>query len=153
EAGARLAAQEALELRAGQKTLALEDFVDPQAARDPGHFEPHAKLRAMDRDGGQAGGIFPQVGGAQYCTPRLMGEDWKECLAGYNDAMADFAAVSPQRLLTAYQIQLFDVDFAVAEVERVASRGARCVQITPFPAEQGLPDIHDRSYDRLWAAL
>ena len=74
-------------------------------------------------------------------------------LEGYNDGMADFASVNPERLLTAYQIQLYDIDFAVDEVQRVAARGARCVQITPFPTEFGLPDVCDRRYDRLWAAL
>ena len=39
EAGRKLAAHDAVVLRAGQKNLELEDFVDPQAARDPGHFE------------------------------------------------------------------------------------------------------------------
>ena len=65
EAGRRLAAHDATQLRAGQKNLELEDFVDPEAARDPGHFEPYGKLRAMDRDGVQAEVIFPEVGGAK----------------------------------------------------------------------------------------
>ena len=153
EAARRLHQYEATELRAGQKSLELEDFVDPVAARDPGHFEPHAKLAAMDRDGVYAEVIFPEVGGAKYCTPALMGEDWRDALSGYNDGMADFASVEPSRLLTAYQLPLFDIDFAVREVERVGKRGARCVQITPFPTEFGLPDVHDRRYDPLWAAL
>jgi predicted TIM-barrel fold metal-dependent hydrolase len=82
-----------------------------------------------------------------------MGEHWKEALQGYNNAMADFASVDRLRLLTAYQIQLFDIDFAVSEAQRLARSGARCVQITPFPSEAGLPDVHDRRYDPLWAAL
>jgi uncharacterized protein len=153
EAGKKMAAYEASELRRGQRQLQLEDFVDPEAAKDPGHFEPNAKLRAMDRDGVQAEVIFPEVGGAKYCTPGLMGTDWKAALQGYNDGMADFAAIDPLRLLTAYQIQLFDIDFAVAEVQRLAKRGARCVQITPFPTEFGLPDVHDQRYDPLWSVL
>lgn len=153
DAAQKLAAYEARELRAGQKGLELEDFVDPEAARNPGHFEPHAKLAAMDLDGVQAEVIFPEVGGAKYCTPALMGEHWKEALQGYNNAMADFASVDRLRLLTAYQIQLFDIDFAVSEAQRLARSGARCVQITPFPSEAGLPDVHDRRYDPLWAAL
>jgi uncharacterized protein len=152
-AAKRQAAFEATELRKGQKQLALEDFVDPEASQDPGHFEPHAKLKAMDRDGVQAEVIFPEVGGAKYCTPGLMGEDWKEVLSGYNDSMADFASVDPLRLLSAYQIQLYDIDFAVKEVRRLAKRGARCVQITPFPTEFGLPDVFDKRYDPLWAEL
>jgi uncharacterized protein len=153
EAVKKQAIFDATELRGGQKNLELEDFVDPEAARDPGHFEPHGKLAAMDKDGVEAEVIFPEVGGSKYCTPGLMGGDWKEALSGYNDGMADFASIDPKRLLTAYQIQLFDVDFAVKEVHRLAKRGARCVQITPFPSEFGLPDVHDKRYDPLWGTL
>jgi uncharacterized protein len=153
EAGRKLAAHDATELRAGQKNLQLEDFVDADAARDPGHFEPHGKLRAMDRDGVQAEVIFPEVGGAKLCTPQLVGDDWKEMISGYNDSMADFASVDVKRLLTAYQIPLYDIDFAVKEVERLARRGARCVQLPSFPSEFGLPDVHDSRYDPLWSAI
>jgi predicted TIM-barrel fold metal-dependent hydrolase len=153
EAVAKLGRYEAEELRHGQKGLALEDFVDMDAAQDPGHFEPHAKLKAMDRDGVYAEVIFPEVGGSRLCVPKYLGDDWQEVLSGYNNGMADFAAVDCKRLMVAYQIQLHDVEFAVREVTRVAKLGARCVQITPFPAEFGLPDIQDRRYDPLWAAL
>jgi len=153
QAGIKLAQFEAQELRRGQRQLELEDFVDPEAARDPGHFEPHAKLAAMDRDGVEAEVIFPEVGGAKLCTPRLMGDDWQAVFRGYNDAMADFAALDTKRLLTAYQLPLYDIDFAVSEVQRVAQRGARCVQLPPFPAELGLPDFQDARYQPLWAAL
>jgi predicted TIM-barrel fold metal-dependent hydrolase len=50
-------------------------------------------------------------------------------------------------------LPLFDIDFAVSEVERLAKRGARCVQLPLFPTEAGLPDVHDKRYDRLWAAI
>ena len=144
---------EATELRQGQPPLQMEDFVDLNAARDPGHFEPHGKLAAMDRDGVEAEVIFPEVGGAKLCTPTLLGDDWKDCLEGYNQAMADFASIDVKRLLTAYQIPLFDIDFAVKEVRRLAKQGARCVQIHPFPAELGLPDVHDARYNPLWTEL
>src|SRR5262249_35406021 len=64
EAGIKLREIESAELRGGQPNLQFEDFVDMNAAQDPGHFEPHAKLRAMDRDGVDAEVIFPEVGGA-----------------------------------------------------------------------------------------
>jgi predicted TIM-barrel fold metal-dependent hydrolase len=133
--------------------LHIEDFVDMEAAADPGHFDPHAKLAAMDRDGIEAEVIFPEVGGAKLCTPELMGNDWIACLQGYNDAMSDFASVDRNRLLTAYQIMPFDIEQSIKEVLRVAERGGRCVQIPPFPAEYGLPDFFHRSYDKLWATL
>jgi len=77
-------------LRGGQPQLSLEDFVDPEAAMDPGHFEPHAKLKAMDRDGVYAEVIFPELAGAKIANPHLMGNDWKEVFQGYNNAMGDF---------------------------------------------------------------
>src|SRR5262245_24292493 len=100
EAARRRAAEED-RLRKGFK-LALEDMIDPEAPAYPGHCEPHAKLRAMDRDGVEAEVIFPEVGGAKLCTPELMSGSWKACLRGFNEGMADFASVDPERLLTAY---------------------------------------------------
>jgi predicted TIM-barrel fold metal-dependent hydrolase len=138
--------------RGGRPPLAIEDFVDMEAAGDPGHFEPHAKLAAMDRDGVEAEIIFPEIGGNKICSPKYMGADWKEGLAGFNQGMADFAAVDPARLLTAYQMPISDIPFAVSEVERLARLGARCIQVHPYPAELGLPDFQDPSYEPLWAA-
>ena len=141
-------------LRGGQPQLQLEDFVDPEAALDPGHFEPHAKLKSMDLDGVYAEVIFPELSGAKIASPSFMGNDWKEVFQGYNNAMADFAAVDPVRLMTAYQLPLYDIDFAVKEVERLArDKKARCVQLTPFPSDMGLPDFYDASYARLWSAI
>ncbi len=141
-------------LRGGQPQLQLEDFVDPEAALDPGHFEPVAKLKSMDVDGVFAEVIFPELAGAKIVNPQLMGNDWKEVFQGYNNAMADFASVDPVRLMTAYQLPLYDIDFAVKEVTRLArDKKARCVQLTPFPNDLGLPDFYDKRYEPLWATL
>lgn len=140
-------------LRQGQKQLAMEDFVELEAAMDPGHFEPNAKLAAMDRDGVEAEVIFPEVGGGSLCKPEYMGADWQDGLRAYNQAMVDFASVAPRRLLAAYQISLYDIDFAVSEVYRLADAGGRCVQVPTFPSERGLPDVHDPRYEPLWHAI
>jgi predicted TIM-barrel fold metal-dependent hydrolase len=153
EANVKMREYEETELRKHMPPLQIEDFVDMEAAADPGHFEPHAKLKAMDRDGVQSEVIFPEVGAIGLCTPQFLGDDWQECLKGFNDGMADFASVDKKRLLTAYQIQLADVDFAVKEVHRMADRGATCVQLPSFPSEYGLPDVQDRRYDPLWSAI
>src|ERR1700737_3114690 len=44
------------ELRGGRK-LSLDSF-DMEAMRDPGYRDPVARLSAMDRDGGGAGGLY-----------------------------------------------------------------------------------------------
>ncbi len=140
--------------RGGQPQLHMEDFVDPSASQDPGYKDPMGKIAAMDRDGVSAEVIFPEVGGARVCHPALMGNDWKEMFKGYNQSMADFASHNPDRLLCAYQLPLMDVDFAVKEVTRLArDHKARCVQLTPFPSDSGLPDFQDKVYEPLWKTI
>ena len=140
--------------RGGQPQLHMEDFVDPSASQDPGYKDPMGKIAAMDRDGVSAEVIFPEVGGARVCHPALMGKDWKEMFKGYNQSMADFASHNPDRLLCAYQLPLMDVDFAVKEVTRLArDHKARCVQLTPFPSDSGLPDFQDKVYEPLWKTI
>ncbi len=139
--------------RRGGFTPVIEDIMDPYAWNDPGHTEPHAKLKAMDRDGVYAEVIFPEVGGAKMCGPSIMGDDWKDMLSGFNDAIGDFGAVDPNRLLVAYQLIPFDIDATLKEVDRIAKKGGRCVQLPSFPTEIGLADYYHRDYDRLWGAL
>jgi predicted TIM-barrel fold metal-dependent hydrolase len=137
----------------GGWTPDIVDLFDPEAWNDPGHYEPRAKLKSMDRDGVYAEVIFPEVGATRVCSPEIMGDDWKPMLSGFNDAMADFSSVNPDRLMCAYQLLPFDVEASIKEVERMAKRGARCIQLPPFPAELGLKDYFDRSYDPLWARI
>ena len=139
--------------RKGQPQLSMEDFVELEAAMDPGHFEPHAKLAAMDRDGVLAEIIFPEVNAMGLCSPDNMGEDWKEGVSAFNQSMLDFASINPNRLLSAYQLPLYDIEFAIEQVYKVAKQGARCVQVPTFPSERGLPDVNHPRYNPLWDAL
>jgi predicted TIM-barrel fold metal-dependent hydrolase len=131
----------------------MVDLFDELAWNDPGHYEPNAKLASMDKDGVWAEVIFPEVGAAKVCSPKFMGNDWRAILSGYNDAIADFASVNPERLLCAYQLVPFDIDMSIKEVERLAKRGARCLQLPPFPTELGLKDYCDHYYYKLWGAI
>ncbi len=153
EARARVAKYDAEVHRAGGPQLKMEDFVDLEASQDPGYRDPHARLAAMDRDQVEAEVLFSEVAGARLATPELMGEHWKEGFRAFNNAMADFASVNPDRLLSAYHLPLFDVDFAVEEIERLALKGARGVQVPSFPSEKGLPDFQDKRYERVWSTL
>lgn len=128
----------------------INDIMDLQAWNDPGHSDPVAKIAAMDRDGVYAEVIFPEVSGAKVCTPQTMGDDWKGMLSGFNDAIGDFAATNPKRLLCAYQIMPFDVDWACREVDRIVAKGARCIQLPAYPNEYGLKHYHDESYRPLF---
>ena len=146
-----LAAQAAIDAAdKGGKELSLASW-DLEAFKDPGYSEPHARLRAMDRDGVQSEVLYSELSGFRAFS-QLRG-DWRKVSRAFLDLLADFASVDPNRLAVSYQIPLQDITYAVSEVERLAALGARSVHLPNFPSELGLADYHDPSYDRLWGVL
>ena len=146
-----IAAQTAQEeqLRGG-RSLDLSDW-DMEAFGDPGYFDPVARLAAMDRDGVAAEVLYSEVSAFRHFG-KVRG-DWKPISRAFTDYLADFAAVSPDRLAISYQVPIIDIAYAVTEVTRLAGLGARSVHLPNFPSELGLPDYHESSYDPLWAVL
>jgi predicted TIM-barrel fold metal-dependent hydrolase len=137
------------ELKGGRK-LSLADF-DMDAFRDPGYYEPLARLAAMDRDGVEAEVLYSEV--SAFRAFGLVKGDWRPISRAFTDHLSEFAATDPKRLIVSYQVPVIDIDYAVEEVQRLAGLGARSVHLPNFPTELGLPDYHDPHYDRLWGAL
>ncbi len=142
------------EFRHGQPQLGFEDFVDLEAVKQPGHWDPAKRLESMDKDGVYAEVMFTDpVGRNVMFKPEIMGPNWREIAKGFNDALAAFASYDPNRLLVAYELPLADVDFSVKMVEDLAKKGARSIQMTPFPRDFGLPDYHNKHWDKLWSVF
>ena len=140
-----------LEQRGGHRQ-SLEDFGDlAPGATDPGYWEPHARLAAMDRDGVYAEVLYSEL--SAFRQFHHAGEHWKEVARAFNDALTDFVAIEPDRLVASYQLPIIDIDHAVDEVRRLADLGARSVQLPNYPTELGFPPYHEPAYDPLWAAL
>jgi predicted TIM-barrel fold metal-dependent hydrolase len=140
-----------LDQRGGHRQ-SLEDFGDlAPGARDPGYWDPHARLAAMDRDGVHAEVLYSEL--SAFRQFHLAGDHWKEVARAFNDALADFVAVDPGRLVASYQLPIIDIGHAVDEVRRLADLGARSVQLSNHPAELSFPAYHEPAYDPLWAAL
>jgi predicted TIM-barrel fold metal-dependent hydrolase len=144
---------EAMELeQRGGSRMSLDDFGDmAPGASDPGYWEPHARLAAMDRDGVQAEVLYSEL--SAFRQFHLAGDHWKQVARAFNDALSDFAAVDPERLVVSYQLPIIDVAHAVEEVHRLAALGARSIQLPNYPDELGFGDYHEAKYDPLWAAL
>ena len=138
-----------VELKGG-KTLSLDSF-DMEAMRDPGYFDPVARLAAMDRDGVQAEVLYSEV--SAFRAYGLVQGDWRPISRAFTDLVEEFAAVDPDRLAVSYQVPIIDIPYAVAEVQRLAGIGARSVHLPNFPSELGLPDYHEPLYDPLWGVL
>ena len=116
-----------------------------------GHFDGAAHLADMDIDGLDIEVVYCEVSGFRYLY-RLR-EGAIEATRAFNDALTQYAAVDPRRLVVSYQLPIHDIDAAIAEVRRISACGGKSLQIPVFPTELGFPDYHDERYYPLWAAV
>ncbi|MFE1752790.1 amidohydrolase family protein [Streptomyces anandii] len=73
-------------------------------------------------------------------------------LRAHNRWLADFCAAAPGRRAGVCQILLNDVGEAVREIRWAAAAGLTGGVLLPgTPPGSGLPELHSRSYDPLWA--
>jgi predicted TIM-barrel fold metal-dependent hydrolase len=73
------------------------------------------------------------------------------CAAVFNDWEAEFVSYNRQRLIGVSVIPLYNVDWAVRELERTLHKGL----VTPMlhcQVPEGCPPYRDPVYDRFWAA-
>jgi len=118
-------------------------------ARTAGHYDPHAWLDDMDRDGVAGGVIFHDSLNRQPMPFDLMNSlgngiplpEARE-LAGvgrqmYNRWLADFCAVTGGRGLGLAQLPFWDLDASIDELERCADRGLGGVNF-PAPGQPGM---------------
>jgi predicted TIM-barrel fold metal-dependent hydrolase len=120
-----------------------------------GCYDPAARLADMDLNHVEASLSFPTF-------PRFCGQTFSEgrdkdlglaCVQAYNDWMIEeWCGDSNGRLIPLTIIPLWDVDLAVAEVERCATKGSHAVCFSEIPPHLGLPSIHSGYWDPFFAA-
>jgi predicted TIM-barrel fold metal-dependent hydrolase len=119
-----------------------------------GASQVEPRLRVMDALGIHAQIVYPNVVGfggqrfADIADPALK----VLCATIYNDAMAEIQEESGQRMFPMALMPWWDIDAAVAEVERAHALGLRGVNTNADPQNDGLPDLADRHWDPLWEA-
>lgn len=74
----------------------------------------------------------------------------REIIRTCNDWLATTCAEGGGRLLPVTALEYGDLDFVVAELERMRARGSRIFLVPAFPVD-GVPPSHP-SWDRVWAA-
>ena len=131
-----------------------------------GHRDVHARLRDMNYDGIAAEVIFhgstndEPIPFSALGDPRAFGffrnqppDDPELVGLGrhmYNQWLADFCSVEPERHVGLAQLPIWDIDAAVREIEWAKSVGLRGVN---FPANQSwLPPYNDDFWEPLWSA-
>jgi predicted TIM-barrel fold metal-dependent hydrolase len=120
----------------------------PDDIRNPAAVDKTLRLAEMAAGHISAEVIFPTWG------LKLLSLDDPEleevCVRVYNDWIIDYCAENPDRLLGLAVISCYDIDRAVAELERCRAAGLRGATVWQCPPE-GLSFATDH-YDRLWAA-
>src|SRR4051794_3285501 len=113
-----------------------------------GGYDPHERLKEMAQDGVSAEVLYPSLG------LRLYGMDDAElqeaCFRTYNDWLLDYCSVALDRLLGVACISAYNIDHAVAEMERTRKAGMVSAMIWQAP-HPDLP-LHSPHYEKLWAA-
>jgi predicted TIM-barrel fold metal-dependent hydrolase len=127
------------------------------ASMRAGCWNVHERLKDMDQGGILASLNFGTITG-------FAGQMWlnakdKElayaCCQAWNDWLfEEWVAAAPDRFIPCIQIPLWDVNLAVAEVERCAPKGARAISFVENLGQNNLPTLNDRNsyWDPLWSA-
>jgi predicted TIM-barrel fold metal-dependent hydrolase len=139
-------------LRPGQDPAAVARHL-----RTAGHYDPHARLRDLDQDGTACEVIFhgsqnhqpvPFISSdasvGKHSMERIYEVDYELAAVGrhiYNQWLADFCSVEPERHVGLAHLPMWNIDDAVKEATWAAEHGLRGVN---FPAEAG-PEQHSRS--------
>jgi predicted TIM-barrel fold metal-dependent hydrolase len=114
----------------------------------PGGHDPHARVTEMSQDGVSAEVLYPTLG------LRLFGLDdpalQEACFRVYNDWLIDYCQVDFDRLLGIPSIAIYNVEHAVAELERCKNAGLKGAIIWQAP-HPDLPFYSDH-YNHFWEA-
>jgi predicted TIM-barrel fold metal-dependent hydrolase len=120
----------------------------------PASYDPHARLKYLDEVGIWAQVQYPNVAGFGSQRFLTIPDDELKliCVRAYNDFLRDWASADATRLLTVMSTPFWDVDAAVAEIERGAEAGHCGVLFTAEPQRFGLPFLGEPHWDPFWAA-
>jgi predicted TIM-barrel fold metal-dependent hydrolase len=121
----------------------------------PGCWQVEARLDDMSLNGVDAQLCFPNF--PRFCGQMFL---WAKdrhlallCVRAYNDWMVEeWCGRSGGRLIPLCLVPLWDVDLAIAEVERNAARGVRAVAFSELPAYLDLPSLYDGAWEPFFSA-
>ncbi|HEU0169090.1 MAG TPA: amidohydrolase family protein [Chloroflexota bacterium] len=113
-----------------------------------GGWDPRARVQEMGVDGVSAEVLYPSLTMDLFglTDPALQ----EACFRVYNDWIIDYCSVAPERLTGLACISTYDIEHALAELERCRKSGLRGFLVWQAPPES-LAFTTDH-YERLWAA-
>jgi predicted TIM-barrel fold metal-dependent hydrolase len=122
------------------ETFCYEDY--------PGGWEPAARLKDQDVDGIEAEVLFSSAARQLYS---ITDEAYQRAIfRSYNEWLAEFCSLNPQRLIGLALIPILDIEHTVADIRHYAKLGFRGVQIPTRIRDSG---YYEDKYEPMWAAL
>ena len=120
---------------------------------DPAMYDPKARLEFMDAQGIFAQVLYPNVGGFGNGYFLRLGdrELVAACVRAYNDFLTEWTSVDPDRLVPVAAVPFWDVEFAVAEIQRCLDLGHRAINFCNQPDAYGEPALGSSHWDPIWA--
>jgi len=115
----------------------------------PGGWDPAERLKDQDIDGLDGEVLYTTLGFRQFWI-RDAGLQ-RACFRAYNDWLAEFCSYDPARLVGLSLISMYDIDEAIAELERTAKQGHKGAMIGTTPPPD-CPPYYSSIYDPFWAA-
>jgi uncharacterized protein len=119
----------------------------------PAMYDPHARLEFLDREGIDAQILYPNVGGFGNGYFLRLGdrELVAQCVRAYNDFLTDWCSADRDRLIPITALPFWDLDLALAEMERCIGLGHRAINFCNQPQDYGMPPLAHTHWDPIWA--
>jgi len=124
------------------------------AQADPGSWQNTERLKHMDKYHIHSQVLYPNIIGFQCETfmkmaDRQLGLD---CVRAYNDFLAEFCSIAPDRLIAVAWLPFWDIEASVREIERAVKIGHKGIIFGGDFTELGMPPIQDPHWDPIFAA-
>lgn len=139
-------------IQQGHNKILGSHVVQPFSDIDPAAWSVKERLELMDEQGIYAEVIYPNgVGFASNHIFAIKDLDRRAAILQiYNDFFADIQEESGGRLLPQAMLPIWDIEFTVAEMERLTERGIRGFTLSDKPELIGLPELWEDHYTPMW---
>ena len=125
-----------------------ESYYNADGSARPGTGSPQQRLREQDQDGLDAEVLYPPVFASRFIEAISDRRVYVALVQAYNDYLAEYCSVAPDRLIGNGIIPATNVDDAVAELKRCKQLGIRSMSPGKFPNGGGTLKPED---DKFWA--
>jgi len=136
----------------GEKMLGLGFLKTEIDAVHEASYDKDARLALMDKMGVSHQIVYPNIAGfGNQNFLRVEDRDLRiACVEIYNDYMNEIQRSSDDRILPMSLVPWWDIDAAIAEIDRMHQLGSRGIVMCSNPHDSGMPDFAQPDWRPFW---